>query len=101
MDDVVALLDSRSADDVMSTLALAADTAAHHQHQMTFDPNEADQKHSTLSFALPPPLIGVDRCVGGIMFLACPSVCLYLCVCVHPCSTISYEPTDEISPNFG
>ena len=58
MNDVIAILDSASADNVMSTLALAADTAASHHHLMTFDPAEprlhdlhshADQKHSTLS----------------------------------------------------
>jgi len=50
---MIALLDASSADDVMSTLALAADR----QHLMTFDPTEpgplshaADRKHSMSSF---------------------------------------------------
>jgi len=53
--DIIALLDNSAADDVMATLALAADTAnRHHHHLMTFDPSEprlhdlhshADQKH--------------------------------------------------------
>ena len=64
-DDIIALLDSSSADQVMSTLALAADTDTHH-HLMTFDPNEprlrdlhspANQKHSTLSFILQLPVL--------------------------------------------
>jgi len=38
--DLVALLDSRTADDVMATLTLAADTASRHHRLMTFDPAE-------------------------------------------------------------
>jgi len=61
-DDVISLLDSATADDVMSTLALSPPTAtAAHQHFTTFDPGQSqpdllshttDQKHGKLGLTL-------------------------------------------------
>ena len=58
---------------------------------------------------LVPVFYASDRCSGGIMFLACPSVsaCGFADVRpsvspgMHPVGTMCYKPVDRISPNFG